>query len=109
MSSSLRTFLREIERTELQELLARSVFPNHSYALEYRRDRGALLLVLFRLWFFFSRLLLNWPFATLSSLRCGGCGVLACPHTTAVHVERSSGAVHDLLRDHDLLDTLEAG
>src|SRR6516164_2195697 len=40
---------------------------------------------------------------------CGGCGVLACPHTTAVHVERSSGAVYDLLRDHNLLDTLEAG
>jgi hypothetical protein len=38
----------------------------------------------------------------------GGCGVLACPHTTAVHVQRSSGAVHDLVRDHDLLDALEA-
>jgi hypothetical protein len=52
MSLSLRTFLRGIEAEELRELLARNVFPNHSYALEYRRDRGALLLVLFRLWFF---------------------------------------------------------
>ena len=34
MSSSLRTFLRGIEWTELQELLAGSVFPNHPYALE---------------------------------------------------------------------------
>ncbi len=31
------------------------------------------------------------------------------PHTTTVHVEWSSGAVHDLLRDHNLLDALEAG
>ena len=41
-----------LTRTELRELLAGNVFPNHSYALEYRRDRSALLLVLFRLWFF---------------------------------------------------------
>ena len=34
------------------ELLAGTVFPNHPYALEYRRDRGALPLVLFRLRFF---------------------------------------------------------
>ena len=39
---------------------------------------------------------------------CGGGGVLTCPHTTAIHVERSFGTLHDLLRDHDLLDTLEA-
>jgi hypothetical protein len=45
-------FAAGLTRTELRELLAGSVFPNHSYALEYRRDRGALLLVLFRLWFF---------------------------------------------------------
>ena len=52
MSSSLRTFAAALTRTELRELLVGSVFPNHSYALEHRRDRGALLLVLFRLWFF---------------------------------------------------------
>ena len=59
--------------------------------------------------FFFSRLLLIWPFATLSSLRLRWMRRLACPHATAVHVERSSGAVHDLLRYHDLLDTIKAG
>jgi hypothetical protein len=48
----LRTFLRGIEQSEPLELLAGTVFPNHPYALEYRWDRGALLLVLFRLWFF---------------------------------------------------------
>ena len=45
-------FSTGLRRTELRELLVGSVFPNHSYALEYRRDRGALLLILFRLWFF---------------------------------------------------------
>ena len=30
------------------------------------------------------------------------------PRATGVHVERSSGALHDLLRDHDLLDAFEA-
>ena len=30
------------------------------------------------------------------------------PRATGVRVERSSGAVHDLLRDHDLLDAFEA-
>src|SRR5271156_1175463 len=30
------------------------------------------------------------------------------PHATGVNVERSCGALHDLLRDHDLLDALEA-
>ena len=43
--------LAGLRRTELRELLAGNVFPNHSYAIEYRRDRGALLLALFRLWF----------------------------------------------------------
>jgi hypothetical protein len=45
-------FSAGFRRTELREFLAGSVFLNHSYALEFRRDRGALLLVLFRLWFF---------------------------------------------------------
>ena len=36
----------------LREFLAGSIFPNHPYELECRRDRGALLLVLFRLWLF---------------------------------------------------------
>jgi hypothetical protein len=45
-------FAAGLTRTKLRELLAGSVFPNHSYPLEYRRDRGAPLLVLFRLWFF---------------------------------------------------------
>ena len=71
---------------------------------------GALFFLFFSAFgFFFSRLLLNWPFATVPSLRLRLCCFLACPHTTAVHVQRSSGAVHDLLRDHDLLDALEAG
>ena len=35
--SSLRTFRRGLRRTELRELLVGSVFPNHSYALEYQR------------------------------------------------------------------------
>jgi hypothetical protein len=71
---------------------------------------GALLfLFLSAFGFFFSRLLLNWPFATLSSFACGEYSILDRPHTAAVHVERSSGAVHDLLRDHDLLDALQAG
>src|SRR6516225_8366560 len=45
-------FSTGIERTELLDLLAGTVFPNHPYALEYRRDRRALPLVLFRLWYF---------------------------------------------------------
>ena len=45
-------FFAGLRRTELRELLVGSVFPNHSYALEYQRDRGALLLILFRLWLF---------------------------------------------------------
>jgi hypothetical protein len=71
---------------------------------------GALFFLFFSAFgFFFSRLLLNWPFATSSSLRLRWMRRLDCLHATAVHVERSSGAVHDLLRDHDLLDTLKAG
>src|ERR1700733_16040569 len=110
MSLSLRTFLRGIEADWLRELLAGNVIANHSYSLEYRRDRSALLLVLFRLWFFLLAIASQLAFChrALPSLAVG-CGVLACPHTTAVHVQRSSGAVHDLLRDHDLLDALEAG
>ena len=69
MSSSRRTFLRGIERTELPELLAGSVFPDHPYALEYRRDRGALLLVLFRLRFFLLAITSQLALATLSSFR----------------------------------------
>jgi len=46
--------------------------------------------------------------AASHQVACGGGGVLTCPHTTAIHVERSCGTLHDLLRDHDLLDTLEA-
>jgi len=38
--------------TGLREFPTGSVFPDHPYALERRRDRGALLFVLFRLWFF---------------------------------------------------------
>ena len=34
-------FAAVLTRTELRELLVGSVFPNHSYALEYRRDRSA--------------------------------------------------------------------
>jgi hypothetical protein len=68
VNSLLRTF-RGIERTEPLELLAGTVFPNHPYALEYQWDRGALPLFFSAFGFFFSRLLLNWPFATLSSLR----------------------------------------
>jgi hypothetical protein len=48
--------------------------------------------------FFFSRLLLNWPFAPCPPFACVGYGVLLAPHTTAVHVEQPSDAVHDLLR-----------
>ena len=71
---------------------------------------GALFFLFFSAFgFFFSRLLLNWPFATSFSLRLRWIRRLDCLHATAVHVERSSGAVHDLLRDHDLLDALEAG
>jgi hypothetical protein len=47
----LRTF-RGIDRTDLLELLAGTVFPDHPSALEYQWDRGALPFVLFRLWFF---------------------------------------------------------
>jgi hypothetical protein len=32
---------------------------------------------------------------------------LGCP-ATGIHVERSCGALDDLLRDHDLVDALEA-
>src|SRR4029077_19556508 len=47
------------------------------------------------------------PLPPCPPFACGGCGVLACPHTPAVHVQRSSRAVHDLLRDRALLDALE--
>ena len=45
-------FSAGLRRTELRELLAGSLFPNHPYALECQRDRGALLLILFGLWLF---------------------------------------------------------
>ena len=41
-------------------------------------------------------------------LRMRAEALLDRPRATGVHVERSSGALHDLLRDHDLLDALEA-
>ena len=109
------------------ELVAAEFYPRDSGGLSYEnfwpeasfpiiRTRSnangteALFFLFFSAFgFFFSRLLLNWPFATSSSLRLRWMRRLACPHATAVHVERSSGAVYDLLRDHNLLDTLEAG
>ena len=70
---------------------------------------GALFFLFFSAFgFFFSRLLLNWPFATLSSLAWQWMRRLDRPRTTGVHVERSGGAADNLLRDHDLLDALEA-
>jgi hypothetical protein len=111
ISSLLPTFLRGVEGLSYENFLSEASFPIIRTRSNANGTEALLFLFLFlsAFGFFFSRLLLNWPFATLSSFACGEYSILDRPHTAAVHVERSSGAVHDLLRDHDLLDALEAG
>ena len=95
--------------TGLREFPTGSVFPDHPYALERRRDRGALLFVLFRLWFFLLAIASQLALCHLGLLRLRLIRRLDRLRTTSVHVERSSGALDDLLRDHELLGTLKAG
>ncbi len=57
-----------------------SFLPELSFPIIRRRSNanatGALFFLFFSAFgFFFSRLLLNWPFATLSSFACGECGL----------------------------------
>jgi hypothetical protein len=73
ISSSLPTFLRGVEGLSYENFLSETSFliirtrsnANGTGALFF------LFLFLSALGFFFSRLLLNWPFATLSSFACG--------------------------------------
>ena len=82
---------------------------HYAHTIQRRRDR--------KLWFmFFSAW--AWLFLLAIASQMALCHVslpflavmsrLNRPRTTGVHVERSRGAVDDLLRDHDLLDALEA-
>ena len=108
-SSLLGTFPAGLSGLSYENFLPEAPFPTVRTRSNTDGTGGLFFLFFSAFGFFFSRLLLNWPFATLPSLRLQWMRRLACPHATAVHIERSSGAVDDLLRDHDLLDALKAG